>query len=139
MLHPAHAENVGGVIRAAGCFDADYVSTIGHEYKGHATSVGHDRHVPIWYHDSFRDLKVSLPYATEIVAVDYNEDATKLSNFQHPERALYILGQEGPGFEEHEEVLERADRTVYIDAEYCMNMAVAGNMILRDRYNERTT
>lgn len=127
---------MGAVARATGCFDADYMATIGTKYDHHATAVGHERHVPIWYFNKFRDLKVSFPWDTKIVAVDYNDDATPLSEYQHPERAMYVLGEEGPGFEQYPEVLERADDTVYIDAEYCMNVAVAGNMVLRDRYNQ---
>lgn len=134
MLHPAHQENVAGVARATGVFDADYMATIGTEYEHHAASVGHGKHLPIWYFPEFRDFKISLPKDTEIIAVDYDDTATKLSEFAHPERAVYLLGEEGPGFENYEEVIKRADRKVYIESEYCMNVAVAGNMILRDRY-----
>lgn len=137
MLHPSHPENVGGVVRAAGCFDADYVATVGHSYNHQASAVGHENHIPIWHFPKFKDLLVSLPYDTELVAVDYNDDATQLSEFDHSERALYVLGEEGPGFEQHPDVLDRADRTVYMDSEYCMNVAVAGNMVLRDRYLTR--
>lgn len=129
MLHPAHQENIGSVVRAAGCFDADYVATIGTRYGGHATSCGHQRHVPIW---AFTE--VAVPKDTKLVAIDYDENATPLSEFNHPERAMYILGEEGPGFENHPKVLENADETVYIESDYCMNVAVAGNMVLRDRY-----
>jgi tRNA G18 (ribose-2'-O)-methylase SpoU len=136
MLHPSHKENVAGVARACGCFNADYMMTIGHKYESHAAAVGHDRHIPIWHLPSFREVKIALPYDTEIIAVDYNEDATPLSEFSHPERGLYVLGEEGPGFKNNPEALDRADETVYIDSEYCMNVAVAGNMVLRDRYND---
>jgi len=139
MLHPSHPENVGGVARATGCFDADYLATIGHKYEGHASAVGHDRHTPIWHFLRFKDLLVSLPYKTELVAIDFNEDATRLRDFKHPERALYVLGEEGPGFQNHPEVLERVEHIVYIPAEYCMNVAVAGNMVLEDRYSQADT
>jgi tRNA(Leu) C34 or U34 (ribose-2'-O)-methylase TrmL len=135
MLHPSHAENVAGVARATGCFDADYMATIGTNYEHHPASVGHERHTPIWQFDRFGTLCESMPHDTEIVAVDFNDNATPLSEFQHPERAMYVLGEEGPGFQQYPGVLNDADETVYMEAEYCMNVAVAGNMVLRDRYN----
>lgn len=134
VLHPSHPENVGGIIRSAACFDADYVAVIGHQYSGEATAVGHDRHLPVWYFNFFRNLKISLPYDTDIVAVDYDAESQKLAEFAHPERALYVLGEEGDGFDRHRDVLERADSRVYIPTEYCLNVAVAGSMVLGDRY-----
>jgi len=134
MAHPTHEENIGAVARATGCFDADYMALIGREYSDHPASVGHERHTPIWQFPDFNHLVKSLPYDTEIVAVDVDDDATDITQFEHPQRALYVLGQEGPGFEKHREVLSAADRTVYIESEYCLNVAVAGNVVLQDRY-----
>jgi len=135
MLTPSHKENISGVARATGCFDADYMAVVGRDYDDHAAGVGHDRHTPIWQFKHTVDFLGSLPYDTQVVAIDVDEDATPLSEYHHPERAIYVLGEEGPGFENHQDVLDRADDTVYIESEYCMNVAVAGNMILRDRYN----
>ena len=138
MFNPQYRENMGAVARATGCFDVDYMAVVGGNYKHAATAVGHDKHVPIWQFERLSQLFKTMPHNTEIVAIDYDENAEKLADFEHPERALYVLGQEGPAFELAGDTIEQAkDQTVYIETEYCMNVAVAGNMVLRDRYLTR--
>lgn len=136
MLRPDHDENVGSVLRGAGCFDADYVALIESEYGGSPTDVGHGRHVPRWEFDDLAGFLAARPADTTLVAVHVDESARPLRSYRHPERAVYLLGEEGPGFDRCPAALDAADSTVYIPSEYCLNVAVAANVVLADRYQK---
>ncbi|MDO7644738.1 MAG: hypothetical protein MUQ62_08500, partial [Reinekea forsetii] len=65
------------------------------------------------------------------VCVDLIEGATALSDFVHPERALYIFGPEDGSLSQA--VIDQADAVVYIPTIGCLNLAATVNIVLYDR------
>lgn len=128
----AYRKNFGCVVRSARSFGADYVVTIGNDYReGQPSAVGHDKHIPRFHYEDERIFKRHTPENTHVVLVDYDESAAPLPRFAHPERAVYLLGSEGDGFDGMD--TDIADSRVYVPTNYCLNQADSGSIVLYDR------
>lgn len=132
-LHqPKAAVNVGSVLRAAGCFDADLVVVSGRRIKG-LTHTATDtqkawRHIPLLCVD---DLFAAHPLGATPVAVDLVPGAVSLAHFWHPERAYYLFGPEDGTLGAN--LYERCPHRVMIPTAHCLNLAATVNVVLYDR------
>lgn len=133
FYNPKYQVNAGTLIRSANAFGADYFFTIDDRYDGQASATGHDRHLPIFQYDSLDEWRKSIPFDTEPVAVEITPDATSLSSFRHPERASYLLGPEDGN------VPIDGMEAVSIPSEWCLNVAIAGSIVLYDRIAKRNS
>jgi tRNA G18 (ribose-2'-O)-methylase SpoU len=59
------------------------------------------------------------------------EGASDLPSFRHPLRAAYILGPEKG--ELSKDLVKRCDHIVKIPAKFCVNVGVAGAIVIYDR------
>ena len=71
---------------------------------------------------------------TQIVCVEFAENATPLPEFQHPDNALYIFGPEDGTINQN--IIDKADAVVYIPTKSCMNLAATVNVLLYDRLSK---
>ena len=121
--------NVGGVLRAAGCYGAALVVMSGQRFKRWPTDTRKQwRHMPLIECDN---LERQIPYSCVPVAVDLMPGATPLYKFTHPERAFYIFGAEDATLGDR--ILSWCKHTVYIPTDGCMNLAATVNVVLYDR------
>ena len=126
------AVNVGTLWRSAGILGASFMFTAGKRYPKQASdTIKAWKHVPMYEYESGEDLLDHLPHACEPVAVEIVERARMLHEFTHPERAVYILGAEDTGIPPR--LLERCSRIIQLPGEHCLNVAVAGSIVLYDR------
>jgi tRNA(Leu) C34 or U34 (ribose-2'-O)-methylase TrmL len=58
-------------------------------------------------------------------------DAVDLPSFRHPLQAAYVFGPERGSLSP--ELLERCDHVVRIPTRFCINLAVAGAVVMYDR------
>lgn len=131
IYHPKTTENIGTLWRSAHNFGADFIFTIGRRYKKQASDTTKaERHVPLYEYKSFKDFKEHLPRGCQIVFVEQVEGAKNLKDAVHPGIACYILGAEDYGVSEK---LMHGYPKVYIDTPHCLNVAVAGSIVLYDR------
>jgi len=80
--HPKCPANVGGAMRAAGCYGASIVAMAGHRFGKAPTDVQKQwRLTPVIQTD---DLRLVVPYDCVPVAVDLIPGATALQDYQHP-------------------------------------------------------
>jgi tRNA G18 (ribose-2'-O)-methylase SpoU len=63
--------------------------------------------------------------------VELDDKAINIREFHHPERACYMLGAEDHGIPT--EVLGRCHRTLKLDGDESMNVAVAGSVVVYHR------
>lgn len=121
--------NFGTLIRTASCLGADFAFTVKHRYKSQTSACGHDQHFPIFRFENINELKevVNSP----LIGVE--EGGKELSTFRHPEQAVYLLGAEDSGLPD--EVIAQCNDIVGIDSEYCLNVSVAGSIIIHDKLN----
>lgn len=122
--------NLGGVLRAAGCFGAALVLVSeGRMGKYSTDTMKMYKHVPCM---EVRDVMQSLPFGTTPVAVEITDKARSIHNFIHPENAIYIFGPEDGSIQP--KILERVPVIIKIPTKYCLNLAAAVNVVLYDRF-----
>ncbi len=132
LFNPKSPENVGSVMRAAGCYRVNSVFYTGHRYdlakKFYTDPSKRHRDIPLI---GVEDLKAVIPHDCVPVAVDLIEGAKPLPDYKHPRRAFYIFGPEDGTLKS--EITEFCRETIYVPTEGCMNLAAAVNVILYDR------
>jgi len=137
IYHPKTTENVGTLWRSAHNFGADFIFTVGARYhKQPSDTTKAWRHVPLYHYSTMDDLKAHMPHGAELVFVEQSEGAADLSEFRHPEGAVYVLGAEDYGVPEEE---MRGFRKVAIATPMCINVAVAGSIVLYDRKSKASS
>ena len=135
LLNPKSPENVGMVMRAAGCYEANRVFYTGTRYDRARqfftdTKNSHER-IPLQHAE---DLLATIPEGVSLIAVELVEGAVPLMEFQHPERAYYIFGPEDGSVSQA--ILNACDSVVYIPTVGCMNLAATVNVVLYDRLSK---
>lgn len=137
LINPKSATNVGGVMRAAGCYGVEKVHHTGNRY-GFAQKFATDTkqridEIPLCALENIESLVKS---DTKIIAVELIDGATPLPHFEHPENAIYVLGPEDGSI--RKDVLKHCDDVVYVPTVGCMNLAATVNVVLYDRLAKAT-
>lgn len=132
LTNPKSATNVGAVMRAAGCFQADQVIYNGERYdrtiKLNTDTKRIRSQIPL---QNISDFVAAKPAGAKLVCVDLVPGATPLPEFQHPEQALYVFGPEDGTISQS--VIDQADHVVYMPTIGCLNLAASVNILLYDR------
>jgi len=130
--------NLGNLMRSAHAFGAAFTFTIGATYSAQEaiadTSRG-SQHLPHYDWKSLGDLV--LPRGCKLVGIELIDEAIDLPRFLHPQRAAYVLGPERGSLSP--ELLARCDVAVKIPARFCVNVAMAGAIVMYDRLISRTS
>lgn len=133
LVNPKDKNNIGSVLRAAGCYGAAAVlieGARGHDMaKRCITDTGKVyQKIPTILTD---DIFASHPVGTIPVAVELLDDAKSLVTFRHPPQAFYIFGPEdGTLGGRH---LDRCAHRIFVPTTHCMNLAATVNVVLYDR------
>lgn len=124
--------NMGNMVRSAHAFGASFVFTVGAAHDllnvGSNTSKS-PLHVPLYHWEGPGDM--ALPQGCRLVGVELVDDAVDLPSFRHPLQAAYILGPERGVLSP--EILQACDHIVKIPTAFCINVAVAGAIVMYDR------
>lgn len=136
LWNPKNPHNVGGCLRAAGCYGVDLVVIGGsRRVKSLAylpTDVSRDwQHIPTLQPEDPFD---AMPLGAIPIAVDLIPDAIPLPDFVHPERAFYVFGPEDGTLQKT--ILRRCKYHVMVPTIGCMNLAASVNVILYDRMSK---
>lgn len=132
LCNPKSPTNVGAIMRAVGCYQADQVIYTGVRFD-RATKYQTDTHntgdtVPL---NQVEDIVESMPDGMQLVCVEFVEGATPLPEFQHPKQAIYLFGPEDGSISQS--LVDEADHVVYIPTRGCMNLSASVNVLLYDR------
>ena len=121
--------NIGGVLRAAGCFGASMVAVSGKRYQRASTDTGAAyKNLPLLHCD---DLRTVIPFDCVPVAVELVPSARSLFDYEHPRGAFYVFGAEDPTLGER--VLSWCRDVIYVPSVHCLNLAACVNVVLYDR------
>ena len=74
---------------------------------------------------------MKLPRGCSLVGIELTDDAIDLPSFYHPPRAAYVLGPERGSLSDN--LLSRCDHVVKIPTAFCINVAMAGAIVMYDR------
>ena len=124
--------NLGNLMRSAHGFGAAFTFTVGATYQAleaRADTSKGQFHLPHYNWRSLEDM--ALPQGCKLVGVELLDEAIDLPSFRHPLRAAYVLGPEMGSLSP--EMLERCDYTVKIPTSFCVNVAMAGAIVMYDR------
>jgi len=126
------ALNLGNLMRSAHGFGASFTFTIGASYQALEaradTSKGR-QHLPHYNWAKVEEL--TLPEGCRLVGVELLDEAVDLPSFRHPLRAAYVLGPEQG--ELSPALLALCDHVVRIPSSFCINLAMAGAIVMYDR------
>jgi tRNA G18 (ribose-2'-O)-methylase SpoU len=86
-------------------------------------------HMPFYVHDGIDAMP--FPKGCRLVGVELTDDAVDLPSFRHPMQAAYMLGPEKGSLSP--EVQARCDHIVKIPTRFCINVGVAGAIVIYDR------
>lgn len=126
-------QNLGNLVRTTHAFGGSFFFTITPEVDVQKvrltdTSDAFD-HVPFYSFDSLGSMM--LPSGCQLVGVELTPDSVPLPSFRHPARAAYILGPEMGSLSP--ELVERCDHVIRIPMKFCVNVGVAGAIVMYDR------
>lgn len=124
--------NLGNLMRSAHAFGAAFTFTVGATYdalEAMADTSKGAQHLP---HYNWATLEaLVLPGGCRLVGVELTDDAVDLPSFRHPLRAAYVLGPERGSLSAP--LLARCDWVVKIPTAFCINVAMAGAIVMYDR------
>jgi tRNA G18 (ribose-2'-O)-methylase SpoU len=133
--HGKTVANLGTLWRTAHLFGADFMFTIGHRYHRQTSDTMKSwRSIPLWHFATLDDLIRSSPMDAPLVGVELTPAAEEIKPFRHPERAIYLLGAEDHGLTK--QALTRCHRIVRLPGDHSMNVAVAGSILIFDRWQK---
>lgn len=128
LYAPKTEANIGGVLRACGCYEAALVAIEGARYKRQVTDTqAAYRHIPL-VHGTLLEL---IPFDCVPVVIELREDAKSLVDYKHPRSAFYIFGPEDGSVPER--IAEKCRDRIYVPTQFCMNLAATANVVLYDR------
>lgn len=126
------ALNLGNLMRSAHGFGASFTFTIGATYQAleaRADTSKGVQHLP--HYDWTQVGELALPAGCRLVGVELLDEAIDLPSFHHPPRAAYVLGPERGALSP--ELVARCDYVVRIPTSFCVNLAMAGAIVMYDR------
>jgi tRNA(Leu) C34 or U34 (ribose-2'-O)-methylase TrmL len=123
--------NQGQLLRSGMCFGADFLFTVGCRFaKQPSDTTAGERHIPFYEYKDIEDLLCHRPVGCQPIFIELKPWAIPLTKFSHPQRAIYILGPEDGSLPDYECSLFP---TIAIDTQFCLNVAIAGSIIMYDR------
>ncbi len=130
---PKFEVNLGTLFRSAYIFGASFVFTIEGNYKRqNSDTLDVTKHLPLWNFQTFEAMEKSLPSNLQIIYVEQFIGAIPLEEYKHPERAIYILGNEDRGFSD-DMLKGKVVISITSEKSFSLNVSVAGSIIMYDR------
>ena len=125
--------NLGALMRTAHAFGASFIFSVdaakAMRVIEHADTSKSTEHVPYYAWSTISDMQ--LPRGCQLVGVELTDDAVDLPSFRHPPAAAYVLGREKGDLSP--EMLARCAHVVKIPTRFCINLSLAGALVMYDR------
>ena len=125
--------NLGSLLRTAHAFDASFFFAIEPDFDTRQVKLSDTsdaaKHLPLYTYRSVEEL--TLPRGCALVGVELTEEAVDLPSFFHPQAAAYVLGPERGSLSPA--LQARCDHLVKIPTKFCVNVGLAGALVMYDR------
>lgn len=125
--------NLGALARTAHAFGASFAFTVAAAFDrreaNRADTSDSAASIPIYDWPTLADLR--LPVGCALVGIELTPDAIDLPSFRHPRAAAYILGPERGSLSPEATAL--CEFVVKIPTKFCVNVALAGGLVMYDR------
>ncbi len=124
--------NLGNLMRSAHGFGASFFFTVNAPVSPADLKSDTSKavaHLPFYQWGSPEEMV--FPKGCRLVGVELLDEAVDLPSFRHPPQAAYILGPERGVLSDA--ILRRCDHVVKIPTAFCINVAMAGAIVMYDR------
>ncbi|HIC81245.1 MAG TPA: TrmH family RNA methyltransferase [Kiloniellaceae bacterium] len=125
--------NLGSLLRSAHAFGASFFFTIEPDFNPKEVKLSDTsdaaKNLPLYTYPSVDALQ--LPRGCALVGIELTEDAIELPSFFHPRAAAYVLGPERGSLSPA--LQARCDHMVKIPTRFCINVGLAGALVMYDR------
>ncbi|MCT4562384.1 MAG: RNA methyltransferase [Crocinitomicaceae bacterium] len=130
--------NIGTLWRSAYILGASYIFTVEGRYKKQTSDVVRAwSRIPLFHYKEMDDLLNNIPYDCRLIGVEITDDAQELYEFEHPQRAIYLLGAEDIGLPP--EIREKCHFIIKLKGNSSMNVGVTGSIVCYDRISKIPT
>jgi len=126
------AMNLGTLMRTAHAFGASFAFVVDATYavrEARSDTSEAAGQLPIY--DVADAGSLQLPKKCRLIGVELTDTAVDLPSFRHPTQAAYVLGPERG--ELSPAMQARCDHIVRIPTRFCVNLGVAGAIVMYDR------
>jgi tRNA G18 (ribose-2'-O)-methylase SpoU len=125
--------NLGSLLRTAHAFNASFVFTIGALFDKREVLLADtsDAAASVPLHEYKELASFTLPRGCKLVGIELLDEAADLPSFRHPTQAAYVLGAERASLSP--DLVARCDHLVRIPTRFCINVAMAGALVMYDR------
>ncbi len=135
IMHGGQEINLGTLWRSAYIMGASFIFTIDHKYRHQCSDVQQAwTKIPLFQYKDFDTFYQSIPYGCQLIGLEIDEKAEPIKTFEHPKRAVYLLGNEANGL--GKKTMNRCHKLIYLPGEHSLNVAVAGSIMMFDRINK---
>lgn len=132
IYQPKTSDNIGTLWRTAQIFGASFIFIIGARYKKQSSDTTKAfLNIPLFQYENIEEFFNSKPYSCPLVAIELDDKAVSIKEFKHPNRAVYLLGAEDHGLPQS--VLEKCHHIIQLPGKTCLNVSVAGSIVIFDR------
>lgn len=124
--------NLGNLIRSAHAFGASFVFLVKADYAirtARSDTSQAEHQLPVY--DFATPEQLTLPRGCRLVGCELVDEAVDLPSFCHPLNAAYVFGPERSSLSPA--MLARCHHVVRIPTRFCINLAVAGAVVMYDR------
>lgn len=126
-------QNLGALMRTAHAFGAQFLFTVGANYsrrQGRRADTSDAANLlPLYAFETLGEMR--LPAGCQLVGIELADDAIDLPSFRHPTKAAYVLGPERSSLSPA--MTERCAHVVRIPTRFCINVGLAGAIVMYDR------
>jgi len=135
IYRPKTWDNIGTLWRTAYIYKASFLFVIEAKYKKKSADVLKVwAKIPLFQYDSIDAFLGCVPYSCKLVGIELDEKAQPIQTYQHPNRAVYLLGAEDNGLPKV--LKEKCHELIRLPGTPSLNVAVAGSITLFDRVNK---
>ena len=135
IYRPKSIENLGTLWRTALIYNASFIFVIEEKYKKSSSDVLKAwSKIPLFQFETMEAFLSTVPYSCKLVGIEIDNNAIEIKNFEHPTRAIYLLGAEDVGLPN--KLKDKCHELVVLPGESSLNVAVAGSIVLFDRVNK---
>jgi tRNA G18 (ribose-2'-O)-methylase SpoU len=125
--------NAGNLMRSAHAFGASFFFAVAPAVDFHGLRQSDTSeaafHMPFYEYPDVAAL--TLPRGCHLIGIEFLPDAQDLPSFRHPTQAAYVFGPEKGNLSPP--LLARCDDVVKIPTKFCVNVGVAGALVMYDR------
>lgn len=130
--NPNKEENIGTLWRAAYSFGSQCIFTIGRKYHRQKSDTSASyRQIPLFNYQNIDHFLSCLPAESVLVGLETGDKSRDIKNFVHPERSIYVLGNEKNGLTG--EMIQKCQILVKLPGLICHNVSLSGGIVMYDR------